>query len=368
MTKLEWSGLSNHLFQWTLLAYFLAMIGFALEYAYGTRGAVATAATPATAARPATVEAQARQPVLVGAWSGIGESVVPPVEPPAAPERRWPVHLGIAAVGATVVGWLLHIGAVLTRAFAAGHVPWGNMYEFSLAVSLVAVTVYLALLITKQVRYLGLWVMMPVTIYLLVAGMALYSAAGPLVPILSKSYWLLVHVTAILTATGALMVAGVVAVMHLVRRRYEALDAAGKAPTRGFVSMAVRLAPAKTLDRVEYKLVAFAFPIYTFAVIAGAVWAESAWGRYWGWDPKETWSFVTWLVYAAYLHARTTAGWRKQASTISLVAFGCLMANYFLINLVFVGKHSYGGVTKAAISVSTCQSSSAGDGCRTMRV
>ena len=369
MTKLEWSTLSNHLFQWTLLAYFLALVGFALEYAYGARGAVAAASTLPPA------EAMARQPVLVGGWSGMSESLTPALEPPfappmessAAPVRRWPAMLGVGAVGATVIGWLLHIGCVLTRAFASGHVPWGNMYEFSLAVSLVAVTVYLALLITKQVRYLGLWVMMPVSIYLLIAGMALYSAAGPLVPILSKSYWLLVHVTAILTATGALMVGGVVAVMHLVRRRYEALEAAGVPPTRGFVSLAARLAPAKTLDRVEYRLVAFAFPIYTFAVIAGAVWAESAWGRYWGWDPKETWSFVTWLVYAAYLHARTTAGWRKQASTISLVAFGCLMANYFLINIFLVGKHSYAGLPKAAASVSVCQTIAAGDECRTMR-
>jgi cytochrome c-type biogenesis protein CcsB len=139
-------------------------------------------------------------------------------------------------------------------------------------------------------------------------------------------------------------------------------------PTRGFTSLAARLAPAKTLDRVEYRLVAFAFPVWTFAVIAGAVWAESAWGRYWGWDPKETWSFVTWLVYAAYLHARTTAGWRKWASTISLVAFSCLMANYFLINLVFVGMHSYGGVKAAGSGADVCQTSSVGDGCRTMRV
>ena len=363
MSKLQWSDLSNHLYQWTLLAYFLALIGFALEYAYGARGAVALAAAPS----PLAVEA--RQPALVGVGTNYGGGL-PPAVPPlsgATPttERRWPAKLGVAAVTATALGWLLHLGAVLTRAFASGHVPWGNMYEFSMAVSLVAVTVYLVLVATKQVRYLGLWVMLPITVYLLIAGMALYSAAGPLVPILSKSYWLLVHVTAILTATGALMVAGVVALMNVVRRRYEALAAAGEPPTRGFVSLSARLAPAKMLDRVEYRLVAFAFPLYTFAVIAGAVWAESAWGRYWGWDPKETWSFVTWLMYAAYLHARTTAGWRKAASTISLVAFTCLMANYFLINLVFVGKHSYGGLNKPA-NAGVCHSRVVGDGCQTM--
>jgi cytochrome c-type biogenesis protein CcsB len=370
VTDLQWSDLSNHLFQWTLLAYFVAFLGYALEYAYGARGAVANAA--AAQARPYVLRrdsAAVRAPALVGASAGpVGTALPPPADTPAgtpagtpgeptatvtaasagaAPAdkpARWPVLLGRIAVGLTVLGWGLHVATVVTRAIAAGHVPWGNMYEFSLAVALVAVTVYLVLLATRQIRHLGLWIMTPVAIYLLVAGTALYSAAGPLVPILSKSYWLLVHVTAILTATGALMVAGVVAVMHLLRRRYEAAADDGRAPTRGFVSLAARLAPAKSLDKLEYRLIAFAFPVYTFAVVAGAVWAESAWGRYWGWDPKETWSFVTWIVYAAYLHARTTAGWRRWASTISMVAFGCLMANYFIVNLLIVGKHSYANV------------------------
>jgi cytochrome c-type biogenesis protein CcsB len=369
VTNLQWSDLSNHLFRWTLVAYFFAFLGYALEYAYGARGAVASAAD----SQPETAVAADRSEALVGASAGravharvgasLGGSVAAPLgDPvgdavggsvgdappgltrPAGPPPRWTVLLGRIAVGLTVLGWGLHLAAVLTRALAAGHVPWGNMYEFSLAVAFVSVTVYLVLLATRQIRYLGLWIMTPVTVYLLIAGTSLYSAAGPLMPILSKSYWLLVHVTAILTATGALMVAGVVAVMNLLRRRYEAAAEAGEAPTRGLVSLAARLAPARSLDKLEYRMVAFAFPVYTFAVIAGAVWAESAWGRYWGWDPKETWSFVTWLVYAAYLHARTTAGWRRWASTISLTAFGCLMANYFIVNLIIVGKHSYAQV------------------------
>ena len=341
MIRPEWSDLSDQLYQWTLLAYFLAFLGFALEYAYGTRGAIAAAAGSAVPRRAAREEA------LVGAstgWSGgIGAEVAPPVEEAVTPPR-WPAIAGRIAMVLTVLGWGLHAGSVAARTRASGHVPWATMYEFSMAVSFVAISVFLVLAATKQLRYLGVWILAPVVVYLLIAGTVLHSDAKALAPILSKSYWLVVHVSAALTATGALMVAGVISVLHLLRRRYDERAAVGPAPDRGFAALAARLAPAKTLDRLEYRLVAFAFPIWTFAVIAGAVWAESAWGRYWGWDPKETWSFITWLVYAAYLHARTTAGWRKYASTVALVAFACLMANYFLINLVLQGLHAYDGV------------------------
>src|SRR5438477_114134 len=104
------------------------------------------------------------------------------------------------------------------------------------------------------------------------------------------------------------------------------------------------LPPSETLDRLAYKTIAFAFPIWTFAVIAGAIWAESAWGRYWGWDPKETWSFITWVVFAGYLHARATAGWRgRRAAVIALIGFASLLVTYYVVNLWIVGLHSYKG-------------------------
>ena len=102
---------------------------------------------------------------------------------------------------------------------------------------------------------------------------------------------------------------------------------------------------ADAIDRAAYRMHAFAFPIWTFAVIAGAIWAENAWGRYWGWDPKETWAFITWLVYACYLHARATAGWRgRKAAYLALLGYSTFLFNYLVVNIFLVGLHSYAGV------------------------
>jgi cytochrome c-type biogenesis protein CcsB len=109
--------------------------------------------------------------------------------------------------------------------------------------------------------------------------------------------------------------------------------------------LVARLPDAQTLDRIAYRTTIFAFPVFGFGVIFGAIWAEEAWGRYWGWDPKETWSFIVWVVYAAYLHARATQGWKgKAAAWIALAAFGCVLFNYFVVNTVLTGLHSYAGL------------------------
>jgi cytochrome c-type biogenesis protein CcsB len=276
---------------------------------------------------------------------------------------------GRAAVVITVIGWALHLGSVLARAFAAHRVPWGNMYEFSSMIALIAVTVFLGMLARgQQVRYLGAFLMVPVVLYLGLAGTVLYTPAGPLVPAL-HSYWLKIHVAAAICATGIFMVAAVGTVLYLVRERYERrilaaatigpgaasvselqgvrrpvpMPGGGKPGRSGLVS---KLPDAATLDRFTYRLIAFAFPIWTFAIIAGAIWAESAWGRYWGWDPKETWSFITWVVYACYLHARATAGWKgRRAAMVALLGFACLFTDFYLVNIWIVGLHSYAGVS-----------------------
>jgi cytochrome c-type biogenesis protein CcsB len=129
-----------------------------------------------------------------------------------------------------------------------------------------------------------------------------------------------------------------------VELRPEATGVRGNA--RAMVDGVARWLPeADRLDRLAYKVIGFAFPVWTFAIIAGAIWAKYAWSRYWGWDPKETWSFITWVVYAAYLHARATAGWRgRRAAYLSLLGFGCLMVDYYVVNTVITGLHSYAGV------------------------
>jgi cytochrome c-type biogenesis protein CcsB len=273
-------------------------------------------------------------------------------------------RLGQGAVVLTVAGWALHVSSVVTRGFAAHRVPWGNMYEFSSMVSLVAVTVFLALLLRAKVRFLGAFVLAPVVLYLGLAGTVLYVPAGPLQPVLN-SYWIKIHVVAAITASGAFMVSGVITLLYLMKAwlerraasvslgpgtaaavelRPEATGVRGNA--RAMVDGVARWLPeADRLDRLAYKVIGFAFPVWTFAIIAGAIWAKYAWSRYWGWDPKETWSFITWVVYAAYLHARATAGWRgRRAAYLSLLGFGCLMVDYYVVNTVITGLHSYAGV------------------------
>ena len=258
---------------------------------------------------------------------------------------------GKIAVALTILGWLAHVGSLVARGFATHRVPWGNMYEFSSAISLVAVTTFLVLMARQPVRYLGVFVMLPVVCYLGLAGKVLYTAAGPLVPALN-SYWIKIHVGAAIIASGVFMVGAATTVLYLFKERWERRqpvpypDEPGPGVavvTRG--GILARLPAAETLDRTAYRVIAFAFPIWTFAVIAGAIWAEAAWGRYWGWDPKETWSFITWVIYAGYLHARATAGWRgRRAALVALTGFAALFIDYYVVNIWITGLHSYAGV------------------------
>ena len=195
-----------------------------------------------------------------------------------------------------------------------------------------------------QIRYLGVFVMLPVILLMFLAGTVLYAKAEPLVPAL-QSYWLAIHVSAAAISRG-----------HPDDQRGHhhavpdpaALRRSSKQPGRRIrfpISIGARLPAPATLDKVAYRTVAFAFPIWTFGVIAGAIWAEAAWGRYWGWDPKETWAFITWVVYAAYLHARATAGWKGRAAAwINLLGFGAMTFNFFVVNIVISGLHSYAGL------------------------
>jgi cytochrome c-type biogenesis protein CcsB len=264
-----------------------------------------------------------------------------PVPDPTPAPAGSPSRAGRFALALTGCGWLVHVLSLLTRGFAADRVPWGNMYEFSSAVALVAVTGFLVLVARGRVeRSLGAFVMLPVVLYLGLAATLLYTAAGPLVPALN-SYWIKIHVAAAITASGAFLLSGVVAVLYLLKSRYDEKQLSG-AEIRFPVSLGAQLPPAPVLDRVSYSVIAFAFPVWTFAVIAGAIWAEAAWGRYWGWDPKETWSFITWVLYAGYLHARSTAGWKgRKAAWVAVAAAVALIIDYYVVNIFVVGLHSY---------------------------
>jgi cytochrome c-type biogenesis protein CcsB len=312
--------LSDSLLFVAVLLYALAMLGFAAD------------AASRRATRVLSVSSPSR--VLVGA----GGPPLPEAPLPAQQSSGW---AGTGALGLTALGWLAHLTSVVTRGVAAGRVPWGNMYEFSSAAALVAVTGFLVLVARGRVdKSLGAFVMLPVVLYLGLAGTVLYTKVGPLVPALN-SYWIKIHVAAAVTASGAFLLSGVIALLYLLRARFDARTDVGE-PVRFPVSLGRSLPAAGVLDRAAYVVIAFAFPVWTFAIIAGAIWAEAAWGRYWGWDPKETWSFITWVLYAGYLHARATAGWKgRKAAWVAVAAAGALIVDYYVVNIFVVGLHSY---------------------------
>jgi cytochrome c-type biogenesis protein CcsB len=316
------ANLSNQLMLGAVLLYVVAMVGYAGDIAFGRRRA------------EAAVPEQAK--VLVGAGGPeMPTSDTADAEEPAdAGGQGRGIHWGHFAILINVLAWGVHGAEIVTRGMAADRVPWGNMYEFVSAITFAAVTVYLVMLWRYKVSWLGPFLMVAVVIALGIATIWLYNDPGPLRPAL-HSYWIAIHVTAAVTATGTFTVAGVATILYLLKSR------AGTPRPGGILE---RVPDADTLDTVAHRTMMFAFPIWTFAIIAGAIWADSAWGRYWGWDPKETWSFITWVAYAGYLHARATAGWRgRKAAIISLIAFGCLLFNFFGINYLVSGLHSYAG-------------------------
>jgi cytochrome c-type biogenesis protein CcsB len=191
-----------------------------------------------------------------------------------------------------------------------------------------------------QFRVLWVFVLVPVLVLLTVSGKWLYTHAAPVMPAL-QSYWLPIHVSVVSLGSGVFLVAGVASILFLLK-----MSKFGSPDARGLLArITARLPDAQTLDRIAYRTTVFGFPVFGFGVIFGAIWAEEAWGRYWGWDPKETVSFIAWVIYAAYLHARSTAGWRdKKAAWINIVGFAAMVFNLFFINLVTVGLHSYAGV------------------------
>jgi len=311
---------SDRLFMAAVGVYVLAMALHAAEYA-ALRSAHEPAAVPVAVGGSASTE---------------GETGAPP--PPDAPVPGRPVRsradrFGGAAANLVVLAALLQLGSIVTRGLAADRWPLGNMYEFTSAVCLAAVVAWLVVLRrVPALRAVALFVLLPVVILLFLAGTVLYARAAPVVPAL-RSYWLVVHVTTITVSSGLLLVPGIASLLYLLRRS-----------SRGG-ALVDRLPSAAALDRLAYRTTIVAFPLYTFGVIAGAIWAEAAWGRFWGWDPKETVAFVAWVVYAAYLHARATAGWRSgRAAWINVAGLAVVLFNLFFINMVVAGLHSYAGL------------------------
>ena len=325
----SWAQMSDTLVQSAIAVLALALLAYAADMAVRRRshwGAVLTGVEPA----------------LSEAAAGVGAARTARHGHPVQPTSSGPVsgdltdgfvetgRVGRTAGALTTVGVGMVVAAVVTRGIAAERAPWGNMYEFAITGAAAAGVAYLIFLARQPVRDLGIWVVGLVLLTLGLATTVLYTSVSDLVPVL-ESYWLVVHVAAAITA-GGLFTVGFVAtglgLYHSLRHRdgstWPGLDA---------------------VQRAGHTAVLIAFPIWTFAVMAGAIWAENAWGRYWGWDPKETWAFITWVFYAAYLHATATAGWRgRRAMLLALAGFLAFVFNFFGVNIWLPGLHSYAGV------------------------
>ncbi len=254
-----------------------------------------------------------------------------------APRRPLPERLGRMGVSLIILGLGLHLVAIVLRGVATHRAPWGNMYEYVSVLCFAAITAWVVLMAKFPIRRATGFVLVPVVILMFLGGTVLYTQAEPVEPAL-QSYWLAVHVTIVSVATGVLLIPGVASLLYLFRSAHD------RNPAR-FAKFAPKLPTSDTLDRLAYRTTVFGLPLFTLGVICGAIWADSAWGHYWQWDPKETTAFVAWVVYAAYLHSRATAGWRgTRAAVINVLGLAVMLFNLFFINLVVTGLHSYAGV------------------------
>ncbi|MDP1720617.1 MAG: c-type cytochrome biogenesis protein CcsB [Candidatus Nanopelagicaceae bacterium] len=311
MTDSSWAYLSNYFVYSSMAVFTLAFFAHAYETAWAVRAPQSDEAT--------SVEGLSAANLLVKTL-----------------DYRRTEKVGRIATAFMILGFLLLLVGVVARGVSAGRVPWGNMYEFSITGALAFCGAYLFALRKNDLRWMGLLVSILVLLTLGTAVAVLYRPSAPLVPAL-KSTWLVIHVSAAIISGGVFLLANTIAATYLY---LDAMELKGERK-----NWAKRLPSLEVLDQLSYRLIAFVFPLWTFAVIAGAIWAENAWGRYWGWDPKETWAFITWVAYAAYLHARVTVGWRgRKAAWLCLFAGSTFLFNYVYINIWGTGKHTYSGL------------------------
>lgn len=290
----------------------------------GAAMAAAPAATPATSAPVAS----GRGAIATRTGAGSGD------RSRLTPGQRMETF-GRLGVAFTMIGLACAVASVAARGIAAHRWPLGNMYEFTTMAMVIIVAAYLVLA-KMGMRWLGLPVTLLATVGNGLAVTVFYVAVAPLVPAL-HSVWFVIHITAASISGAAFNVGGVISILYLIKKRAE-----GRGKVTGYLA---RLPESRRMDVIAYRVLAFAFPLWTFTIAAGAVWAEYAWGRFWGWDPKETWALITWVIFAGYLHARATAGWKgRRAAVIAILGLAVFWFNFIGVNLLFAGLHSYAGI------------------------
>ncbi|MCT9003254.1 c-type cytochrome biogenesis protein CcsB [Microbacterium memoriense] len=331
---------------WTAVGiYTLAFIAYAIDLA--RRSDLAVRAKDAAPARVLVTAGGAQSIDDVRAQEVQAQS---DLEAPLSDRRRylW-ARIGTSM---TVLGFLFHVAADVTRGFAAGRVPWSNMYEFALTGTMLIVAVYLVVLLRYDLRFLGTFITGLVVVLLGATAIWFYTVVVPLADPL-KSVWLVIHVFVASLATALFALAFALSVLQLMQARRESAaaalveaEAAASRPARSGPRFLRTLPSADVLESLAYRFAIIGFIFWTFTLIAGAIWANDAWGRYWGFDTKEVWTFVIWVLYAGYIHARATRGWRGTRSAwLSIIGFSAVMFNFTIVNMFFKGLHVYSGLS-----------------------
>lgn len=284
--------------------------------------------------------AQRAEPVAARAQQAAvnSSSMTSVLERPVAPlQSGGATRYERAGLALSILGFVLHAAAVLTRGFAAERVPWTNMFEFGLTATVVMMGTFVAVQLWKDLRYLGAYITGFVVLSLGIVTVNFYVDVVPTPPAL-QSAWLVIHVLVAALATAFFAIGAGLSIMQLMQARREARESAG-------LRFLDTLPGASVLESLAYRVTVVGFVFWTFTLIAGAIWAERAWGRYWGWDTKEVWTFIIWTLFAGYIHARATRGWRGNRSAwLAIVGFGAVLFNYSIVNLYFTGLHSYSGL------------------------
>lgn len=250
--------------------------------------------------------------------------------------------VGFAGTLAAIFGFVVQTTAIALRwkesyDLGRGHAPLSNLFESVVFFSWTIILIFLLLDFKYKYRAVGFFVVPFALLGMAWAQLGLDSGIEPLVPAL-QSNWLLYHVITCFLGYAAFAVACGLSIMYLIRERQE--DSSAGSPAGGIISM---FPSVKVLDDLNYKAIMIGFPLLTLGIVTGAAWANYAWGTYWSWDPKETWSLIVWFVYAAFLHARITRGWvGRRAAILSVVGFAATIFCYLGVNLFLSGLHSYG--------------------------
>ncbi|WP_375385560.1 c-type cytochrome biogenesis protein CcsB [uncultured Microbacterium sp.] len=348
---------------WTAIAiYALAFIAYAVDLATRSALAVDAQGERADVARVRVRETVGAAVGAGGTAAGSGAVDEMHAEERAAdealnapPNRRRRLLWARIGTALTVMAFLFHVAGDVTRGIAAGRVPWSNMYEFSLTGTMLIVGVYLVVLLRYDLRFLGSFI--TALVVLLLGGTLLGGLYVVVVPLADplKSVWLVIHVFVASLGTALFALAFALSVIQLLQARREARVVAAASVSASTQGAAVKktgprflraLPSAGALESLAYRFAILGFIFWTFTLIAGSIWANDAWGRYWGFDTKEVWTFVIWVLYAGYIHARATRGWRGTRSAwLSIIGFSAVMFNFTIVNMFFKGLHVYSGLS-----------------------